>query len=92
MTDTAEMREAELLPCPFCGTPSPIILNVAGSYRIMCTGAGCSGTQITRSDDRNAGVDLEAAVEAKFNATSEKVGLATRYARVLPAREADDGK
>lgn len=28
-----------------------------------------------------AGVDLDAAVEAKFNATSEKVGLATRYLR-----------
>lgn len=29
-----------------------------------------------------AGIDLEAAVEAKFNATSEKVGLPTRYRRL----------
>ncbi|HEU5019644.1 MAG TPA: MazG-like family protein, partial [Pseudolabrys sp.] len=34
-----------------------------------------------------AGVDLDAAVEAKFNATSEEVGLATRYRRA-EARQA----
>lgn len=37
-----------------------------------------------------AGVDLDAAIEAKFNATSEKVGLATRYRRTPVTAEAGD--
>lgn len=36
-----------------------------------------------------AGIDLEAAVEAKFNATSKKIGLATRFVRATRIPDSD---